>query len=124
MDRTYLAFQSSLSAAGAFGYTLRAGVASRLPLKLLLPNTAYITNVYDGNARLTATHLTKSDNTTILDSYAYAYDPANERTNLTRTDATVAYVYDKIGQLTIANSSVDAEDRGYKYDAAWNLNFR
>jgi YD repeat-containing protein len=32
--------------------------------------------------------------------------------------------YDKIGQLTVGDSSVNTEDRGYKYDAGWNLNYR
>ncbi len=32
-------------------------------------------------------------------------------------------LYDPIGQLKIADSSVNTEDRGYKYDAAWNLNW-
>jgi RHS repeat-associated protein len=46
-------------------------------------------------------------------------------TNVTRTDSsTVGYTYDGIGQLTIADSSVAAEDMGYYYDAAWNLNRR
>jgi hypothetical protein len=40
------------------------------------------------------------------------------------TGITVAYTYDNIGQLKVANSSVNAEDRGYYYDAAWNLNRR
>src|SRR5947208_10504955 len=30
----------------------------------------------------------------------------------------------RAGQLTIADSSVNTEDRGYFYDAAWNLNRR
>src|SRR5206468_2041380 len=61
----------------------------------------------------------------VLDSSAYIYDPASQRTNLARTDAsTVAYRYDKIGQLKVADSSVNTEDRGYTYDAAWNLNYR
>jgi RHS repeat-associated protein len=38
--------------------------------------------------------------------------------------STVAYRYDKIGQLKVADSSVAAEDRGYAFDAAWNLNYR
>jgi RHS repeat-associated protein len=60
-----------------------------------------------------------------LDSYAYLYDPANRRTNLTRADAsTVAFAYDNIGQLKVADSSIDSEDRGYTYDAAWNLIWR
>src|SRR5262249_12279117 len=54
----------------------------------------------------------------------YIYDPANERTNVTRLDgSTVGFLYDKIGQLTVADSSAAGEDRGYKYDAAWNLNW-
>ena len=28
---------------------------------------------------------------------------------------------DKIGQLTVTDSSVNTEDRGYVYDAAWNV---
>jgi hypothetical protein len=102
--------------AGAFGYLLGgASSASPLPKKILLPNTAYITNTYDPVARLTGTYLKNSGNTT-LDSYAYVCDPANERTNLTRADnSTVAFNYDNIGQLKIATSSVSTEDRGYLY---------
>jgi RHS repeat-associated protein len=37
---------------------------------------------------------------------------------------TVNYRYDAIGQLKVADSSVNTEDRGYTYDAAWNLNYR
>jgi RHS repeat-associated protein len=113
-----------LMSAGAFVYNYPASSASRLTRKLTLPNTSFITNIYDGNARLTSAALTKNDGTTVLDSYAYVYDRANERTNLTRLDgSTVGYLYDKIGQLTVADSSVAGEDRGYKYDAAWNLNW-
>src|SRR5262245_24443152 len=49
----------------------------------------------------------------------------NQRTNEVRADSsTVDYKYDAIGQLKIADSSVPAEDRGYTYDTAWNLNYR
>jgi RHS repeat-associated protein len=52
-------------------------------------------------------------------------NPASQRTNETRMDAsTVAYGYDNIGQLALADSSVNTEDYGYTYDAAWNLNWR
>src|SRR5882724_7443555 len=115
---------SVISPAGTFGYTYVAGLPSLLVRKLALPNTAFITNNFDSLARLLDTSLKNSGGTT-LDSYAYIYDPANERTNLTRLDSsTVAFTYDKISQLTIANSSVDTEDRGYFYDNAWNLNRR
>jgi RHS repeat-associated protein len=113
------------SSAGSFGY-IRGGPApdSLATKKLLLPSGAYITNTFDGNARLLGTYLKNSGNT-VLDSYAYSYDAANQRTNLLRADAiTVAYTYDPIGQLTLANSSFNSDDRAYIYDAAWNLNRR
>jgi RHS repeat-associated protein len=36
----------------------------------------------------------------------------------------VANTYDNIGQLKLADSTVASENRGYLYDAAWNLNKR
>jgi RHS repeat-associated protein len=114
-----------LCPAGTFGYNYRSGLPSLMPKKVLIPGGGgYITNTFDGNSRLTGTFLKNSFNAT-LDSYSYAYDPANERTNLTRSDGSaVVFTYDPIGQLKVADSSVNAEDRGYAYDAAWNLNWR
>jgi len=91
------------SSAGTFAYTLNATApASPLIRQLALPNGSKITNSYDSVARLSSTYLRNSSGTA-LDSYVYVYDPANERTNLTRTDAsTVAYKYDAIGQLKVA----------------------
>jgi RHS repeat-associated protein len=112
------------SQTGSFTYLL-GGTAPASPLikKLSFPNTAYITNTYDRVARLTGTYL-KNNVNSALDSYVYHYDLANERTDLTRLDtSTVAFSYDNIGQLTVADSSVNSEDRGYFYDAAWNLNW-
>src|SRR5207249_11272734 len=104
------------SQAGSFGYTYVGSLPSLLVRKLSLPNAAYITNNFDFNARLLNTSLKNSGNSD-LDKYVYIYDPANERTNLTRLDgSTVAYRYDNIGQLTNANSSVTAENRSYVYD--------
>jgi RHS repeat-associated protein len=111
------------SAAGSFGYSYTAHPSTLVSI-LRLPNTSYIENTFDSVARLTTTSLKNSGNTT-LDSSSYLYDQANERTNLTRADATtVAFRYDKIGQLKIADGSDNNEDRGYTYDAAWNLNYR
>jgi RHS repeat-associated protein len=113
------------SPAGAFGYLYDPTLFTHHASRIALPNTSYITNVYDADARLTATSLIKSDNITVFDSYTYVYNPANQRTNLTRADSsTVAYKYDNIGQLKVADSSVNTEDRGYTYDSAWNLNYR
>jgi RHS repeat-associated protein len=111
------------SPAGAFGYVYEPTLFTHHPSRITLPNTSYITNAFDGDARLIATYLNKSDNST-FDSYIYVYNPANHRTNLTRHDfSAVAFKYDNIGQLTVADSSVSAENRGYTYDAAWNLNY-
>ncbi len=116
------------SQAGSFGYGYtnvgQGGLAGVLIRKLSLPNGAYITNVFDSVARLLTNSLRNSSDA-VLDSYAYIYNPANQRTNLTRADASYyGFVYDKIGQLTVADSTVNTEDRGYFYDAAWNLNRR
>jgi RHS repeat-associated protein len=75
-------------------------------------------------ARLVTNTLNKSTDVA-LDRYAYMYNQANQRTNVTRFDLSYyGFAYDKIGQLTVADSSVNTEDRGYLYDAAWNLNDR
>jgi RHS repeat-associated protein len=123
---------SVVSPAGGFGYTLGgAGTASLLIKKLLLPNGAYITNSYDGNARLLSTTLKNSGNTG-LDSYAYGYNQANQRTGVTRTAGDyVNYTYDNMGELKTALGAEAGgvtnrwqEQFGYAYDAAGNLNFR
>jgi RHS repeat-associated protein len=92
----------------------------------MLPSGAYVYNQYDSLSRLTNSFLFNSAPTpTPLDGHLYQYDRENQRTNEVRADSsTVAYTYDNIGQLKIANSSVPAENRGYFYDAAWNLNWR
>jgi hypothetical protein len=52
---------------------------SALIQKLALPNTAYITNVYDSVARLLSTKLNNSSHTT-LNSHAYLNNVANQST--------------------------------------------
>src|SRR5207249_5368771 len=87
-----------------------SGYTSRLIKRLLQPNTSIITNDYDATGRQLGTWL-KTSTGTDLDHYIYAYNPANQRTNLTRTDnSTVAFQYDNIGQIKIADSSVNTED--------------
>jgi RHS repeat-associated protein len=109
--------------AGTFSYTYAAGSASRLPLQLLLPNTSYITNTYDEVARLTGTFLKNSGNAN-LDFATYGYNLAGQRLTFTNAAGTyVQYSYDNISQLKVGTSSVSSEDRGYAYDAAWNLNW-
>src|SRR5213592_171011 len=110
------------SPAGTFAYTYKVGQASSLPIKLALPNSSYVTNIYDNVARLTGTYLDNSSNT-ILDKSEYLYNAGNQRIRHTRTDASYyTNDYDNIGQLKWADSTVASEDRGYLYDGAWNLN--
>jgi YD repeat-containing protein len=114
------------SQAGAFSYDYGAGgtiLPGTLIRRLSLPNTSLITNFYDAEARLTGTFL-KTSGGSILDSATYGYNTANQRTTFTNAGGTyVLYSYDNIGQLTVADSSVNTEDHGYTYDAAWNLSW-
>jgi RHS repeat-associated protein len=113
------------SQAGSFGYIL-GGTVSGSPLvkKLVLPNASAITNTFDSVGRLLGTYLGTS-NGTLTNKHEYAYNLAGQRTSTTRMDgSTVGFTYDKIGQLTVADSSVNTEDRGYTYDSAWNLSWR
>ncbi|MBI3849865.1 MAG: RHS repeat-associated core domain-containing protein [Verrucomicrobia bacterium] len=110
------------SPAGTFSYSFSQ--PSTLIQKLLLPNTSYITNTYDSMARLTGTYLKTSGNV-LTNKHEYTYNVGNQRTQQTFMDAaTYGYTYDKIGQLTNADSSLAAQDRKYVYDEAWNLNYR
>jgi len=112
------------SSGGTFTYAYKAGQASRLPIKIGLPNTSYIINTYDSVALLTGTYLDNSANT-VLDKSEYVYNVGNQRIRHTRTDGSYyTNNYDNIGQLVWSDSTVASEDRGYLYDAAWNLNKR
>ena len=76
--------------------------------KLLLPNTAYITNDYDSNARLLDTWLRNSGNTN-LNVHSYAYNVGNQRTNQTFLKGNFqGYSYNNIGQLTNVVGKDDA----------------
>src|SRR5437016_5277722 len=94
--------------AGASGYS------SGLIKRLLLPNTSIITNDYDSSGRQLGTWLRTSSGT-VLDSAIYGYNTANQRTALTNTASTNQFSYDNIGQLKVADSLVNSEDRGYNY---------
>jgi RHS repeat-associated protein len=117
---------NTASPAGTFSYTFTGpiGVASSLIQRISLPGGGSITNDFDVLGRLKGTWLKKSDGTT-LDSSTYVLNAGNQRTWHTNTSGTnVGYTYDSIGQLKVANSSLDSEDRGYTYDSSWNLNYR
>jgi RHS repeat-associated protein len=108
------------SSAGNFYYTYDPS-RLLLPIKVSLPNSSYITNVYDGNARLLSTKLLTSS-ASVLDAAVYGYNVGNQRTTFTNAAGTnVNFTYDPIGQLKVATSSTSSESRGYSYDAAWNM---
>jgi hypothetical protein len=124
---------SLTSPAGAFGYVYTCGCGCPggcLVKKITLPNGAYITNNFDGMARMMDTTLKNSGNTS-LDSRAYLYNVGSQRTKETRFDGSyVDFTYDAIGQLKSAlgkesgGSTRLHEQYGYAYDAAGNLNYR
>ncbi len=75
-------------------------------------------------ARWKGTYL-KTSGHVVTNKHEYAYNAANQRINSTNLAGTFyTNTYDKIGQLKVADSSVASEDRGYLYDAAWNLSKR
>ena len=121
---------SVVSPAGTFSYNYQSPIF-QLPSAISLPNGAYITNGYDAVARLLSTALANSGGTN-LDSYAYGYNQAGQRTNVVRTAGdSVAYSYDNMGELTEAigreaggTTNRLQEQLGYAYDAAGNLNQR
>ncbi|HKW30123.1 MAG TPA: RHS repeat-associated core domain-containing protein [Verrucomicrobiae bacterium] len=118
------------SPAGSFGYSYPSA-NFQLPSAILLPNGAWITNTFDGNARLLGTIL-KNSGGTILDSESYAYNQANQRTAETNTAGDFRnYGYDNEGELTSAvgkeaggTTNRLQEQLGYSYDDAGNLNYR
>jgi hypothetical protein len=69
---------------------------------------------------------------TMLDSYSYSYDEANERTELDCNSENIAqYAYDKIGEV-VGDSATEEnggttrlnEQLGYAFDPAGNLAYR
>lgn len=120
------------SPAGAFTYQL-GGAAPSSPLvkELLLPNGAYVTNDYDGNARLIGTALQNTGGVNI-DVQTYAYNQGNQRTQQVFSAGNfMNYTYDSIGELQTALGEEPGgatnrwqEQLSYTYDAAGNLTQR
>ena len=109
-------------AGGTFTNTYKG--PGNLVTNLSLPNTSKITNAFDSVARLTGTYLVNSSGS-VLNKHEYLYNTGNQRIRHTRTDGSYyTNNYDNLGQLQVADSTVSTEDRGYLYDAAWNLNKR
>jgi len=122
--------QTLTSPAGSFGYTYDTTRHMQVA-NLTLPNSGFITNQFDSVARLLSTQL-KNNSGTVLNSHAYAYNVASQRTAQTRTEGSyVNYAYDNISQLKTAlgfepggTTNRLNEQFGYAYDAAGNLAYR
>lgn len=118
-----------VSPAGTFSY--RYNGAGTLVTNLALPNGGAITNGYDNVGRLTGTYLLTRAGS-VLNSHAYLYNKAGQRTQQTRTDGSyVTYGYDGMGQLISAAGKESGgvtnrmnEQFGYTYDPAGNLHYR
>lgn len=117
------------SPAGVFGYAYNSGQAGSLIRKLTLPGS-YVTNSWDGMARLLSTKLLNAQLKT-LNAHSYGYNVANQRAALTNVAGDYRlYNYDNAGQLITAlgfetNGAARYNERqGYTYDPAGNLNFR
>ena len=129
------------SPAGSFDYQYFDNQPSTLIHQLTLPTGSYITNDYDNVSRQLFTRLVRSDDS-VLNEHEYAYNAGNQRTNQTRVNLvftngpaylatnSVAYGYDKIGQLLAADGREAgttlrlSEQFAYTYDKAGNLSNR
>ena len=112
--------------AGTFLYHYTNGVPAPQVQSIELSSGAYITNWYDPLGRLVSTEL-RTGGGTLLNGHAYDYNLGNQRWRQTRTDSsTVDYTYDPLGQLlsAVGSGGQSAENLGYLYDAAQNLNRR
>ena len=105
--------------------------ASSLIAKIAPPDGAFITNMYDSNARMLGTWLYNSG-AHALDASVYTNDAGNQRISVTRTgENTALYNYDKIGQV-VADRAYEVsggaarlnEQLRYVFDPAGNLNYR
>ena len=112
---------SVASPGGAFGYAYDSTRVA-LPGTLTLPNGATIATSYDFMARLTNTTL-RSSQSAVLNHHGYGYNAASQRTSVTNLAGnTVAYRYDRSGQLTQASGKEANgttrlnEQFGYGYD--------
>lgn len=119
-----------VSTAGEFGYVYDPVQLQRVD-EMTLPDGNYITNAFDNVARETLTELVNNQGTN-LDSYAYGYNVASQRTSVTRASGDyVDYTYDAEGELKTAlgatgvGTAIRWQERfGYSYDAAGNLDQR
>ena len=112
---------SVVSPAGSFGYTYDSTRVA-LPGMLTLSNGATIATSYDFMAGLTNTTL-RSSQQAVLNHHGYGYNAASQRTSVTNLAGnTVAYTYDRSGQLTQASGKEANgttrlnEQFGYGYD--------
>jgi len=120
--------KTNTGTAGEFIYTYKN--ASGFWTNISLAGNGKIVRSNDSSGRILGTWQMNGAGT-LLDYNVYAYNTGNQRTKHTRGDGSYySFLYDSIGQLKVGratNSSgvvIAAENRGFVYDAAWNLNYR
>jgi RHS repeat-associated protein len=125
--------QTLTSPAGSFGYGYSSGSSSAASLvrSITLPNSAWITNHFDGLDQLDYTALVNRWGLPV-DSYSYTHDAWGLRKTISRdlglATNTVSLNYDLIGQLTnwsaqeFSGTARLNEQIGWSYDKAGNLN--
>lgn len=125
------------SPAGTFGYgyNLAQGTSpAALVRTISLPNSAWITNHYDGLSRLDYTALVNRWGH-VLDGYSYNHDALGLRTNIVRdlglTNSSVTVGYDSTGQLILGRAREGLsgplrqnEQIQCVFDPAGNLRYR
>src|SRR5881628_1516793 len=95
---------SQTSRAGTFVYSYKIGQASRLPIKLALPQHQLHHQHVRQRSAVDGTYLDNSSNT-VLDKSEYLYNAGSQRIRQSRTDGSYyTNNYDKIGQLVWADS--------------------
>jgi RHS repeat-associated protein len=119
------------SPAGVFSYSYDSTRNLQVQ-KLLLPNTAFITNTFDSKSRLTSTLFKNSGGISLAGFTGYGYDALRLRSASRVESSVIYYDYDSIGQLATTTpydpgaslTNRFHESFGYRYDAAGNLNYR
>jgi RHS repeat-associated protein len=123
---------STASGAGTFvyDYLTSSGNNPSLVSKVTMPSGGYVQQGFDSVGRMQSTALKNSGGTT-LDSRAYVFDQAGQRTKTTYTLGNYwDFTYDNAGELLTAagkgsgGSSHNHELLSYGYDSGGNLLYR
>jgi len=124
----------STVASPAGTHTYQYNGQGNLVRKLLIPNSTFVTNTFDGAARLLDSRYMVDSTWAVLNQHGYVYNNAHERTTLSRTNSSntgwngySTATYDGAGEVrevrayNASGVSVPGENFFYGYDAEWNM---